>query len=343
MPVRIAGNDTKARPANAALAIEAAVGAGATVIALGNLVDTTRADVARAIKAAVQRDVVVVTGASLGSVPVNPDAKSGPGVLRVGGVGDDGQRVADYRGGGIDAVAPGINVKSTGITGVGTVTGSGTQYAVALVAGTAALVRAAYPDLTAQQVAHRIQVTSDKMSDTAPPDSRYGWGMINPAAAVTKVLPEEAGAGSRSGDRAAKLTSGAAPAGRAPLLALVTLVGLAAAVLLVFRIRRLVREEPGDEDDGDDGGPPPPVAAAADVRDSAPPTVLEPPPWAVPHKPTAESSSPVGHQTGPDAKRSEEPETVVVRASEGSSGPTSLIPQKASIGGKSPQQSAESP
>ncbi|WP_285686432.1 S8 family serine peptidase [Actinoplanes sp. NBRC 103695] len=317
MPVRIVGTDAKAQPANAASAIEAAVGAGATVIALGNFVDTTQTEVAKAITAAAGRDVLVVMGASLGSVPVNPDAKIGDGVLRVGGVGADSQRAADYRGGGIDVVAPGINVNSIGITGVGSVSRSGTPYAVALVAGTAALVRAAYPDLTAEQVAHRIEVTSEKMGDGPQPDGKYGWGMINPAAAVTTVLSEEAGGGSRSG--AKELTSGTSSGGRTTLLVLVTLVALAAAALLIFRIRRIVTE-PDDQydDDGGAGGP-----------TTEPPTV---PSLAAAHLPwMAPPSSPVR----PDGR------LVEVAAASGGPAPAGSATPNASAGAKASQPPAE--
>ncbi|MFG1605384.1 S8 family serine peptidase [Actinoplanes sp. NPDC049265] len=273
MPVRITGNDSKAPPVGAAPAIKAAVEAGATVIALGNLVDTTQPEVAKAISEAAERDVVVVIGASLGSVPVNPGAKIGAGVLRVGGVGADGQRVADYRSGGIDAVAPGINVSSVAAGATGSMTASGTQYAVALVAGTAALVRAAYPDLTTEQVVHRIEATSEKMGDAAQPDGAYGWGMINPAAAVTKVLPEEATSGDL--EQPGKLAS-SSPGGRSTLLAAVTLVALGAAVLLVFRIRRLLKDQPGDEDD--DGEDEEKDAADADAEEALTPAAADPAP-----------------------------------------------------------------
>jgi hypothetical protein len=74
---------------------------------------------------------------------------------------------------------------------------------VALAAGTAALTRAAHPDLDASQVAHRLRVTANPLGGRLPAPST-GWGMINPIAAVTTVLAVEArpkppgqGAGSR--------------------------------------------------------------------------------------------------------------------------------------------------
>ncbi|MFF5175366.1 S8 family serine peptidase [Micromonospora sp. NPDC000089] len=268
MPVRIAGTGTKVSAQDAASGITAAVSAGATVVALGSYVDTTQKVVTDAIAAATQRNVLVVLGASLGSQPVNPEAEIGEGTLRVAGIGVDSQAAADYRRGGIDVVAPGVNVSSVGITGTGNWTGSGTQYAVAFVAGTAALVRSAYPDLTAEQVAHRIEVTSDKMTDGDVPDGSFGYGLINPAASVTTVLPEEA---TPAGERAKQLASiePGSGGGRTTLLVIVALVALAAAVLLVFRIRRLLsddadtapEETQAPAEPPHDDPPPPPAAA----------------------------------------------------------------------------------
>ncbi|MEU1362102.1 S8 family serine peptidase [Micromonospora zamorensis] len=336
MPVRIVGNDAKAQPADSAAAIEATVEAGATVIALGNFVDTSKPEVAKAIMEAVARDVVVVIGAARASVPVNPGAEIGPGVLRVGGVAVDGQRAVDYRGGGIDVVAPGVNVSSVGITGVGAVAGSGTQYAVAFVAGAVALVRAAYPDLSPEQVAHRLQVTSDKMGDSAQPDGRYGWGMINPAAAVTKVLPEEAEAASSGRESGGRLTSGSS-GGRSALLAIVALVALAAAVLLVFRIRRLLRDE--TEDDGDDDGPRP-VTAAPPVRGGVLPPASVPGAQSASRKPDSDPLPPDGGKLDPEDKQAGN--ASVASGGPGTRAETVALP-KASIGARSRQQRPDAP
>ncbi|WP_422747612.1 S8 family serine peptidase [Micromonospora sp. WMMD1219] len=334
MPVRLVANDTKVQPADGASAIEASVQAGATVIALGNYVDTTKPEVAEAVMAAVERDVVVVVGASRASVPVNPEAKIGPGVLRVAGVAVDGQRAADYRGGGIDVVAPGVNVSSVGITGTGAVAGSGTQYAVAFVAGTVALVRAAYPDLSPEQIAHRLQVTSDKMGAGAQPDGRYGWGMINPAAAVTKVLPEEAEAAASGRESGGQLTSGSS-SGRSTLLAIVTLVALAAAVLLVFRIRRLLSDDKGDGGgEGDDDSRP--VTAVPPVRGGALPPISAPRMRSVSGRP---DTAPPLQESGKPAPDDEQAGGSASTASDrpGTHHETVALP-KASIGAKSPQQ-----
>ena len=114
------------------------------------------------------------------------------GVLRVAAIDVDSRLAADYRRGSVDVVAPGTNVMTLGNSGTGTIANSGTQYAVALVAGEVALVRAAHPDLSVVQVVQRVERTAESQDGGAAPDGAYGWGLINPQAAVSQVLPEEA-------------------------------------------------------------------------------------------------------------------------------------------------------
>ncbi len=253
LPVRVVANSPKPQPADEVTAIEVAVSAGATVVALGSFVDTNDPAVAQAVSSAISHGVLVVAGASAAAVPVNPSAsRAATGMLRVGGVGVDSQPAADYRPGGVDVMAPGVNVAVLGVTGSGQLTGSGTQYAVGYVAGEAALVRAAYPDLSVAQVVHRIEVTADKMAETVP-DGRFGWGMINPGAAVSTVLVEEHSAVPPAPGRV-----DARPSGTASALALgaIGVVGLTAAVLLGFRVRRMVSTPDGNEEPRPDAAVP---------------------------------------------------------------------------------------
>jgi hypothetical protein len=155
------------------------------------------------------------------------------------------------------------------------VTGSGTHYAVAYTAAEAALVRAAYPDLTAQQVTHRIKVTADRMGDGEPPHSQYGWGFLNPGEAVTKVLAEEAApVPSAPAASVAPTEAAAGPdrgdsggGGKSTVLIATALIMIAAALLLGHRIWRLLRKD----DDEDDAGPAPePEIDLYDTRFRAP-------------------------------------------------------------------------
>nr|BFE59540.1 hypothetical protein GCM10020063_040660 [Dactylosporangium thailandense] len=256
MPIRVVTGAAKtAQPVDGATAIEVATAAGATVIAVGSYVDCGDATVAAAIAEAARHDVVVVCGAPLSSTPIDTAAGSpSKATVRVAGISVDGEQAAAYRLGAVDVVAPGVNITSLGITG------TGTQYAVAYVAGEAALVRAAYPDLSAEQVVHRIEATADKMSD-ALPDGRYGYGLINPGQSVTRELPEER----RSAQPAAR-PAGDSPSdgGRTTVLVFIALIGLGAAVLLILRIRQLRAGSRAGDDDPDDDAATDPFETAGD-------------------------------------------------------------------------------
>jgi subtilisin family serine protease len=133
------------------------------------------------------RDAVLVAAAGnkqeTGNPPVFP--ASYDGVLGVGGVQEDGTRVATSQvGPHVDLVAPGAGVIAAGREGHARYTG--TSFAAAFVAGTAALVRQYHPDLTANQVAERLLATADAL-DPAPA-SGFGAGIVNPYRAVTASL-----------------------------------------------------------------------------------------------------------------------------------------------------------
>ena len=70
----------------------------------------------------------------------------------------------------------------------------GTSGATAVVAGVAALVRAAHPDLDAANVVNRLLVTASRPAEVSQvPDQVYGWGVVDAAAAVSaEVEPVDA-------------------------------------------------------------------------------------------------------------------------------------------------------
>lgn len=113
---------------------------------------------------------------------------SEPGVIAVGGVDRRGNHAAvSVTGPEIDVVAPAVDIYSTGING-GYRVGTGTSDATAIVAGAAALIRSKYPDLPAQEVAHRLTATA---IDKGLPgrDDEYGYGVIDLVAALTADVP----------------------------------------------------------------------------------------------------------------------------------------------------------
>lgn len=238
LPLRVVAEAPQAKPTDSATAIEVAVTAGARVVALGAFVDLADNAVQDAIRSAVAHDVVVVAGAPTvaggPSAPTSaaPDGSPDPmpaaldGLLRVAGVGPDGQPAANYQPSGVDVTAPGIDVATLGAARSGVRASSGSQYAVAYVAGAVTLVRSAFPNLNASQVAHRIKVTADRAGRDGP-DPAIGWGMVNPNAAVTLALAEEAS------PRPAE-TDGFGPL-RILTISLLVVVGLAAAAVLTRR------------------------------------------------------------------------------------------------------------
>ncbi|WP_433119138.1 S8 family serine peptidase [Micromonospora sp. CA-246542] len=229
LPIRMVGPSATGRAMDASNAIEVAVSAGASVVALGSRVDLGDPTVAASISTAMNHDVVVVVGAPTKpvTVPAGGERSASGALLLVGAVGADGQLAEEYQQETVEVVAPGIDVATLGISGAGVLSNTGTQLAVSFVAGQAALVRAAYPDLTAVQVEERIRSTADTM-EKGKTDARYGAGMINPAASVARQLDEERQvSGAQSGDGG----------GGGTALAVLLGLGLVAAGGLVFALR----------------------------------------------------------------------------------------------------------
>lgn len=88
----------------------------------------------------------------------------------------------DYK----DVCAPGTEIYSTWLEGRYAVQ-TGTSMASPLVAGVAALMFAANPDLTPGEVATLIESTCADLGDTGW-DERYGYGLVDARAAVSSVL-----------------------------------------------------------------------------------------------------------------------------------------------------------
>jgi membrane-anchored mycosin MYCP len=254
MPVRVASSSPAVSELDQASAIEVAVSAGAKVIALGAYIDPAQPAVGNAIASAAAHGVVVVVGAPAASANGATAAPLSPmlAVLRVGAIGIDGNSSMTYKHGAVDVVAPGIDVASLGISGVGRQQSSGTQYAVAFAAGQAALVRAMYPNLTAAQVVRRIEATADRMGTSAP-DAAFGWGLINPGEAVTRDIGDEG----RTPSPEPLAAGGTWSSLRTRALIIAVLLAFLMMIVLVLRVRRMVRAVPlvnteaaGDPDSG---------------------------------------------------------------------------------------------
>jgi len=142
---------------------------------------------------AFEHDVVVVVAAGnrgSGTSMVGAPATI-PGVLTVGGVDQTGtaSREASTQG-----ITIGISAPSEALLGMsadGTVVQwDGTSGAAPIVAGAAALVRAAHPDLDAANVINRIVKTAIAVPGARKPqDPLYGYGLLDVNAAVTASVP----------------------------------------------------------------------------------------------------------------------------------------------------------
>jgi type VII secretion-associated serine protease mycosin len=192
LPVRVT-NSQQGTAAPLAEGIRRAVDAGARVVNVSIVVDQSTPALRAAVDYAISRDVVVVAAAGnefqSGSPLQYPAAY--PGVLAVGAIDASGGR-ADFSetDAGVAVVAPGVDIVGPGAGGTGLVAGGqGTSYAAPFVSGTAALVRAYHPELSAPAVITRIERTADRPPASDLPDAALGWGTVNPYAAVTAVLP----------------------------------------------------------------------------------------------------------------------------------------------------------
>ncbi|MFF5215593.1 S8 family serine peptidase [Micromonospora sp. NPDC000442] len=169
-------------------AIDVAVDGGVDVISISS-VGGTSPKLIRALGAAIAADTVVVAGVG----NKTSDSRVGypashPGVIAVAGIDQKGNHdPISVTGPEITLAAPAADLYSTSYDG-GYSRGTGTSGAAAIVAGAAALVRAKYPYLPADEVAHRLTATA---IDKGPPgrDDQYGYGVIDLVAALTADVP----------------------------------------------------------------------------------------------------------------------------------------------------------
>jgi subtilisin family serine protease len=174
-----------------AIGIDEAVKRGVKIISISQSAHSAdSATEIRAVARAQEAGVLVFAGS--GNQPddhyVAPPARY-PGAIAVGAVDKKGDIAAiSTRGQEVQLVAPGVDITSTSkinkAAGTQYRRGTGTSPATAITAGVAALVWSKYPQLTADEVLERmIRTAVDKGTPGRDPD--YGFGMIDPVAALT--------------------------------------------------------------------------------------------------------------------------------------------------------------
>ncbi len=123
----------------------------------------------------------------------------------------------------------------------------GTSFAAPYVAGLAALLRAKYPNLSAREIMYRIEATAQHPSGPNGRDNQVGYGIIDPVAALTTLIPGQ------NGVPMPKTTSVHATAPTAPepdptalWVALLGSAGAAAALLVLWFVLRARRSTQDD-------------------------------------------------------------------------------------------------
>ncbi|GHH80296.1 type VII secretion-associated serine protease [Streptomyces sulfonofaciens] len=216
-----------------AAGIRAAVDAGASVIDVSPALTGNSAELRSAVSYAAGHDALVVAAAvpdptrGTGASAPPPRAywpAAQPGVLSVVDVDQNGGRP---RGAltplGADLAAPGVGVIGVGPTGKGHFIGSGASLAAAYVAGTAALVRSAYPRLTAAETARRL--TTAAYPAPVP--------RLDPYASVTSVGDSAAHHSAGAARHAAPVSLPSSAAGDRATRRALLLAALGAAVVLL--------------------------------------------------------------------------------------------------------------
>jgi membrane-anchored mycosin MYCP len=144
----------------------------------------------------------------------------------------------------VSVAAPGERIISvdpgqggTGLSDSTTVNGKtqtlqGTSFAAPYVAGVAALIRAKFPDLTARQVMERIESTAQHPSGPGGHNDQVGFGIIDPVAALTAVIPGQNGVPMDGNTKIAAAVPQADARNWTPMR--VALIGIGAALVLLL-------------------------------------------------------------------------------------------------------------
>lgn len=188
LPVKDTNPDGTGDSFKSAAAIKWAVDHKADIINFSGAVGPSF-DLQDAIKLAQEKDVLVVAAAGnkrQDVVAAYPAAM--PGVLAVG-ASDRSGRPADLTVSTktVQICAPGVDIESA-FPNNKYWNGQGTSEATAIVSGAAALVRAKFPELSAQEVIHRLTATA---TDNGAPgrDDKCGYGVLNIVKALTADVP----------------------------------------------------------------------------------------------------------------------------------------------------------
>ncbi|MFC7527934.1 S8 family serine peptidase [Actinoplanes sp. GCM10030250] len=207
---------------------------GAKVISVSSVAAPSR-QLSASLKSARAHDALVVAAAGNRSEHLFPQLPAAvPEVLAVGAVNRSGAHARySVTGGELDICAPGTEIVTTGLSESYRIT-DGTSAAAAIVAGAAALVRSEFPELSAQEVVHRLTATA---TDIGPPgrDDECGFGVLNIVKALTADVPPLASSSTPASETNGSETTGpaAAPDSTPARATAAAVVGIVAAIVAI--------------------------------------------------------------------------------------------------------------
>ncbi len=167
--------------------------------------DSTFSSLRTAMRTAASEDKIMVLAAGNEGLDPDPDRKLQPiypaayaddaGIaghaIVVGNLTSGNQRAASSNLCGDTKdyclFAPGTNIRST-LNGGAYGIGSGTSFAAPYVSGAAAVVKAAFPGVSSEDVVDRLLLTADDLGDPGVDDT-FGHGLLNLEAAMAPVGP----------------------------------------------------------------------------------------------------------------------------------------------------------
>ncbi len=258
LPIRVNETTTEGtdppNPNDLAKGIAEAEREGARVVVIYEAATHSSGRLERAVARAVQRGMVIVAGGT--SITQTSDAPPQglfpcdlADVVGVVGVDSAGAPVpGSCSGDAADLSAPGKQLVSTappsgaGLAHVSTSDENVPGFAAGYVGAVAALVLSYEPNLSVDEVARRLAVTSDR-APSGERDPAVGWGLVNPYAAVSALVsasPAVPTAARSEAFRPARQPEGQPPAG-ALLVGAVLLFCTIAALLVALGTGRANR------------------------------------------------------------------------------------------------------